>query len=76
MAEPAKTHVEEAPLYDPRAVELEYRRRQARRRALEQRSRARRNANIRFWFVVVLLLALSVFLSVTIWREIQRLFGL
>ena len=37
---------------------------------------ARRRAGIRFWLVLLLLLVASVVLSVTVWHEIQRLFGL
>ena len=48
----------------------------ARRRARTERTRAKRSAGLRFWFVLLVLLAVSVALSVTIWREIERLFGL
>jgi predicted nucleic acid-binding Zn ribbon protein len=48
----------------------------ARRKArIEHRKRTKR-AGLRFWVVLVLLLVASVVLSVTIWNEIQNLFGL
>ena len=77
MAEPAKkTPPQSPPLHDPRAIEREYRRRRAMRRHREQRTRERRAANIRFWLVVVALLALSVYLGVEMWKQVQNLFGL
>jgi hypothetical protein len=33
-------------------------------------------SNVRFWLIVVALLALSVYLSIAMWHEVQRLFGL
>ena len=50
--------------------------RSARRRARIERSREQRRAAIRFWVVVLGLLAVTVLLTVTTWREIERLFGL
>jgi len=44
--------------------------------ARERRQRERRLAHLRFWGVVLALLALSFFLGLTIWHEIQHLFGL
>jgi hypothetical protein len=38
--------------------------------------RASRRAGVRFLVALTLLLGLSIFLSLTIWQEIQRLFGL
>jgi hypothetical protein len=84
MAEPATPrplHEQAAredapPPYDPIAVDRAYLQERARRRARSERSRARRHAGVRFWVVLVVLLAASVVLIVTIWREIERLFGL
>jgi hypothetical protein len=76
MAQPAKSDPPEAPVYDPVAVEREYRRNRARRAALEQRKRERRAAGVRFWLVALALIALSVYLGLTIWHQIQNLFGL
>ncbi len=75
MAEPAKTRPSDVPV-DPAAVHREYRRQRARREARERRSRERRAANIRFWLIVLALLALSVYLSVEMWQQVQKLFGL
>jgi len=48
----------------------------ARRKARAAHRRRTRRAGIRFWLVLLVLLVASVLLSVTIWHEIQRLFGL
>ena len=66
----------DAPPIDPTAVHDAYRLARARRRAREQRERATRWAGVRFWFVMAVLVAASVFLAVTFWREVQQLFGL
>ncbi|MBA3429619.1 MAG: hypothetical protein H0U07_13770 [Actinobacteria bacterium] len=79
MAEPAtrRTAGEDAPPpFDPVAVDRAYLQERARRRARVERSQARRRASLRFWFVLLVLLAVSAVLIVTIWREIERLFGL
>ena len=77
MAEPArKTRPESPPRPDPVAVQREYRRRRAMRQHRERRTRERRAANIRFWIVVVALLALSVYLGFEMWKQVQGLFGL
>ncbi len=64
------------PPYDPLAVDRAYLQERARRRARIERTRARRRAGLRFWLVLLVLLVVSVLLSLTIWREIERLFGL
>ena len=76
MAEPARSVAEDVPSVDPTAIEREIALQRARRRARIQRRRDRRLAHVRFWIVVVALVALSVFLTLTVWRELQRLFGL
>ena len=76
MAEPARAPAHDAPPVDPYAVDRALVLHRARRRARIERRRAQRLAHVRFWVVVVALLALSVFVSLTVWREIQRLFGL
>ena len=77
MAEPAwiEPEDEELPL-DPHAVDRAYRLERAKRHAREERVRERRMAALRFAAVVVVLLVTCVFLSLTVWQEIQRLFGL
>jgi hypothetical protein len=80
MAEPAQplpgARDDAPPPYDPVAIDRAYLQERARRRARIERSQARRRASIRFWFVMLVLLAVSTVLIVTIWREIERLFGL
>ncbi len=78
MAQPARRPppVEDAPPIDPSAVRRAYHFHRARRRARLERRRESRRARVRFWVVLAALLTLSVFLSLTIWHEIQRLFGL
>lgn len=76
MAEPAKQAFEDVPLVDPGAIDREVRRQRAKRRAMEDRSRSRRHANIRFWAIVLLLFAFGIYLSVAIWNQIQNLFGI
>ena len=78
MAEPATRPPagDDAPPFDPIAVDRAYLQERARRRARIERSRARRRASLRFWLVLLGLLVASVLISLTIWREIERLFGL
>lgn len=66
----------EEPPIDPGAVSDAYRLHRARRRARIEHRRRTKRAGIRFWLVLVLLLVASVAVAVTIWREIQQLFGL
>jgi len=82
MAQPART-TREAPgrdpdplPVDPLAVQRAYRRQRLLRRARQERIRERRLAALRFAVFLGLLLALSLVLTVTAWREVQRLFGL
>ena len=78
MAEPATRSPagDDAPPFDPVAVDRAYLQERARRRARIERSRARRRAGLRFWLVLLALIAVSVLLTLTIWREVERLFGL
>jgi hypothetical protein len=41
-----------------------------------ERARRRRFAGMRFAVALAILLALSIFLGLTVWREIEALFGL
>ena len=64
------------PVVDHEQVQQTVRLHRARRKArIEHRKRTKR-AGIRFWVVLVALLVASVVLSVTVWHEIQHLFGL
>ena len=78
MAEPARYPPaldDDAPSLDPAAIERAYRRERARRRARVERRSAARRSNVRFWFVLLLLVFLTVFLALTAWHEIQKVFG-
>jgi hypothetical protein len=75
MAEPMQ-QLEEAPLHDPAAIERGYRHARARRNARIAHRRKSRRANVRFWLVLLGLVVLAVFLALTMWHEVQRLFGL
>jgi hypothetical protein len=76
MVEPAERPHVEPPPTDPAAIARRYRFQRAKRRALQQRERERRRANVRFWIVVLVLLGGCAYLSLTIWHQIQHLFGL
>ena len=78
MAEPATRSPagDDAPPFDPVAIDRAYLQERARRKARVERSRARRRAAVRFWFVLFALVAVSVLLTLTVWREVERLFGL
>ncbi|HUP33705.1 MAG TPA: hypothetical protein VM184_11765 [Gaiellaceae bacterium] len=78
MAEPATRPPagDDAPPFDPFAVDRAYLQERARRRARIERSRARRRAGLRFWVVLACLIAVSLLLTMTVWREVERLFGL
>jgi hypothetical protein len=78
MAEPARRRdvVEEAPPIDPIAIDRAYRFHRARRRAREEHLRERGLARLRFWTILLALLVLSAYLSLVVWRQVERLFGL
>lgn len=64
------------PPLDPDAISRSYRLHRARRRARIEHRRRTKRAGARFWVVLVLLVAACVFLALTTWREVGRLFGL
>ncbi|MEI7759782.1 MAG: hypothetical protein WCJ67_03325 [Thermoleophilia bacterium] len=71
-----KTSSDDVPIVDHQAVRDTVRLHRARRKArIAHRTRTRR-AGVRFWLVLLVLLVVSVALVVTIWHEIQKLFGL
>ena len=78
MAEPARrqTAAEEAPPYDPRAIQRTLFEQRARREVRVARKRARVHARIRFFIVVLALLGGASALGLLVWQEIQNLFGL
>ena len=64
------------PVVDHEQVQQTVRLHRARRKARLAHQKRTKRAGIRFWVVLVVLLVVSVVLSVTVWREIQHLFGL
>jgi hypothetical protein len=81
MAQPARRlpaapeDSRDAPV-DSGAVTRAYRLERAKRRARARHEEERRLAQLRFWIVVAALAAGVSLLSLTIWNEIERLFGL
>jgi hypothetical protein len=77
MAQPARRErlADEAPV-DPTAVARAYRLERAKRRVRERRVRERKLAHLRFLLVLVLLTSAFLFLSLGVWNQIERLFGL
>ena len=79
MAQPARRHVAappEDPPVDPEAIDRAYHYHRARRNALLRRKREKSNARLRFFITFTLLVGLSLFLLLTIWHEVQKVFGL
>jgi type VI protein secretion system component VasF len=76
VAHPAPTHDDEPPLADPEAIRRAYQRERARRRAQIERRRESRHARLRFWAIMWVLLVLCVVAALTIWSQVQQLFGL
>ena len=75
MALPERQRVEEE-LLDPTAIHRNYRRQRIKRRAREDRARERSLARLRFWLVLIVVIATSVALAILIWNQVQQLFGL
>jgi uncharacterized protein with von Willebrand factor type A (vWA) domain len=80
VAQPASQHEtadgEDVPSLDPHAIERNYRRERARRRARVDRRTAVRSSNARFWVVLSVLVLMTVCLLLVAWREVQSTFGL
>jgi hypothetical protein len=66
----------DSPPVDPWAIQRAYRFYRAKRRARQARLEESRRARIRFLLVMCVLTALSIFIALTIWHQIQNLFGL
>ena len=64
------------PPTDPTAVEEAYRFHRARRRVRVERHRRTRYAQLRFYATLTALVFVVVLVSLTVWNELQRLFGL
>ena len=79
MAQPARRHVAappKDPLVDPEAIDRAYHYHRARRNARLRRQREKARARLRFFVTFALLLGLALFLLLTIWHEVQKVFGL
>ena len=61
---------------DPDAVRSSYRLHKARRKARQEHRRRSRRAGVRFWLTFLFLLVGVLVLVVTLYREIQDLFGI
>lgn len=78
MAQPARRTVAppEDPPVDPAAVDRAYHYHRARRNARIRRTREKSNARLRFMLTFLVLVGLAVFLMLTTWSEVQKVFGL
>jgi hypothetical protein len=78
MAQPARRVVapKDDPPVDPEAIDRAYHYHRARRVARKRRSREKARARLRFLLTVTVLVAFAVFLMLTIWHEVQKVFGL
>jgi hypothetical protein len=78
MAQPARRVAAppEEPPVDPQAIDRAYRYHRARRNARLQRKREKARARLRFLVTFLLLAGLAIFLMLTSWHEVQRVFGL
>ena len=77
MAQPARRVVApQEPPVDPEAIDRAYHYHRARRNAKLRRQREKARARLRFVITFAVLVGLAVFLMLTIWHEVQRVFGL
>ena len=78
MAQPAGRAEprDDPPVDDPEAVSRAYHYHRARRNARVRRKREKARARVRFIVALTLLLAFAIFLIVTIWNEVEKVFGL
>jgi hypothetical protein len=77
MAQPARRiAAPEEPPVDPDAVDRAYHYHRARRNAKLRRKRESARARLRFVLTLAVLFALAIFLLVTMWHEVQKVFGL
>ena len=73
---PAESAEPEPPVGTADAIHHAYRFHRTKRRLREERQRAARLAGVRFAVTLALLVFVFVVLSLTVWAEVQRLFGL
>jgi hypothetical protein len=64
------------PIDDPLAVHRAFRRHRHKRLARIEHHHELRLARRRFWILLGTLFVLAVFLSVTIWEQLQSMFGI
>jgi hypothetical protein len=78
MAQPARRVAAppEEPPVDPEAIDRAYHYHRARRNARLRRKREKTHAQLRFMFTFAVLAGLALFLLLTIWHEVQKVFGL
>jgi hypothetical protein len=78
MAQPARRvdAPPDEPPVDPEAIDRAYHYHRARRNARLRRKREKTHAQLRFMFTFALLAGLALFLLLTIWHEVQKVFGL
>lgn len=77
MAQPARRVADpDEPPVDPEAIDRAYRYHRARRNAKVRRKREKARANLRFALVLAVLLALAIAIMLTLWHEVQKVFGL
>jgi len=78
VAEPAPktpTLPDDSPSLDPLAIERNYQRERARRRARIERRSAAKRSDVRFWVTLLALAFLTAFIILAAWHEVQTLFG-
>src|ERR1700741_539796 len=66
---------DDTPSLDPLAIERNYRRERARRRAKVEPPSAGRRSNVRFWITPRGLLCVTASAILAAWHEVQTLFG-
>ena len=78
MARPARqpAELDDPPTHDPTSFAHAYRYHRRRRSARDARDREQRRARWRFRLVAVCLFLASLVIAVTIWDQVQTLFGL
>jgi hypothetical protein len=77
MAQPARrVAAPEDPPVDPEAIDRAYHYHRARRNAKLRRKRESARARLRFVVTLAVLGALAIFLMLTMWHEVQNVFGL
>jgi hypothetical protein len=78
MAQPARRVAapQEPPVDPAEAIDRAYHYHRARRNAKLRRKREHTRARLRFLVTFAVLLALVVALMLTLWHEVQRVFGL